>query len=409
MDERLEKYRKGELSAEEAAKLEAELAKFEAFYEYMQEEVKAEELFGDEAEPAADSGALKKTIRRRWLKMALTIGAVVLAITGLALWGVPKIIDGMYYDPTAGKTAERPSDYELFQLVRNQVDAQNDPLTFITAEKTGTASYRITTNHYNLFSGGNYGATYSIQGDDYTAGDRWGADGSLSNNAYLTSYYINSQSDGPQGKIKNKLQQLPDSSWVYLDVTLSESINLQQLKELEKKFPDSRIFSAAIENVIPNGMSWDAYALRFLPTDYTFMPMVQSEAVKSQLEEKYPRLMRRESVSLTSSEEELKTFLTSSLRYLKDHQKDDFDTYLARKSIEENDNPEIEYDLDEEESESEALTRLLKSLKKEPLKFSSIRLAVPKKDVDALFDQLSQNSVRILDTSLMSLNLEEDR
>lgn len=409
MDERLEKYRKGELSAEEAAKLEAELAKFEAFYEYMQEEVKTEDLFGDEAEPVADSGALKKTIRRRWVKMALTIGAVVLAITGLALWGVPKIIDEMYYDPTKSTVIDEISDYGLYSIVNSQISSVSDTVTFAEGRRIGPGRYELNESYYNPFSGNMSNQSMIL---DKNLQKDFNYTGQSSNyNTLLTRVYTNQDSEGKR-KQDEEIAKLPESSWLSLEFDFSAVQNWQQIQKMAADNPAAIILAAGLDNDVPTTPESSAklWEIKLFSDSLNAGMPIYSEQAQKKLDKKYPMLLQNNKVDVQSSEADLEKFFISSLQYLIDHRQDDLGEMLQKQWQE-------EFNTQDSSSEHFYIPQLfnekvekalIKDIDKNGLIFNRVRIAVPKEQLSALQKSLPDSTMVIRDISLISLNLQQN-
>lgn len=410
MDERLEKYRKGELSAEEAAKLEAELAKFEAFYEYMQEEVKGEDLFGDEAEPMTDSGALKKTIRRRWVKMALTIGAVVLAITGLALWSVPKIIDGMYYDPTKSSLTEEVSDYELYRIVDSQISAGQDPVNFVEARRTGPGQYQITESSYNTFSGNMANASMVLERnqlkDHSYTGQRANYNVPLSATAY-TNY----DSEGKRQQ-DEELSKLPASSWLSLDFIFNAPQSWQEIQKVVSENPEVQALAAelATDQSTTADSSLKLWEIKLALDSRYVGSFSYSNNAMEMIDQKYPMLLQNKQIDIDSSEADVKKFFASSLQYLIDHREDDLQEVQQKQWQEEfyGENSSSDHIYIPELFNEKAQEKLLKNLDKKEMSFTTLRLAVPKEQLSALQKSLPDSTMVIRDISLISLNLQQN-
>ena len=104
--EKLEQYRRGELNPRQAEEVRAELEKYEAMGDFLFEEEAAPEaaFFGapseEEMQPARFTEEIRKTVRRTFWRLGLTVGAVVLALCLLLTFVLPHVVDRFYYDPT---------------------------------------------------------------------------------------------------------------------------------------------------------------------------------------------------------------------------------------------------------------------------------------------------------------------
>lgn len=107
--ELLEQYKKGKLDEKAQAEIAAELEKHEAISEYLCENEEIPELdsLGDELlademkqESAEFSAMIHASIRKAFIKAGFIIGSISICIALGVAFGLPKLIDKLYYDPT---------------------------------------------------------------------------------------------------------------------------------------------------------------------------------------------------------------------------------------------------------------------------------------------------------------------
>ena len=107
--EMIEKFKKGELSGEEAAALKADIEKHEAIADYIAERDEADfaELGNDiSTEEGADEKAsdftkkIRRQIRRSFIKAGVITGAIVLAAVMFVMFALPGLVSKAYYDPS---------------------------------------------------------------------------------------------------------------------------------------------------------------------------------------------------------------------------------------------------------------------------------------------------------------------
>lgn len=337
MDELLRKYRAGELSPEETMQLRKELAKFKALYDFTLEEEWSEDSLipesGGELSEETETKNLKGRIRRRWLKTALVIGTAVLALTGAGLWVIPKIIDQQYYDPTAGLSEKRQSDYQVYQQIRSQVDTSQNTLVNAAALKKGTAAYQMSNTYFDEFSGQYYQKSY-----DYIYGKIDNSKYDLENTSFGGGYLSvgvsvkdrePSEEDTMKADYEAKLAQLPDSSWLKLKLKPQDAVSLQSLQELVAKQPELQLLSGIVWSKNKNNQRW---GLKFSGKDgMDFSIKNMAEGMGAEFQHKYPMALGQAKLSPETSEEELITYYTSNIQYLLDHQQDDLLHQLSAK------------------------------------------------------------------------------
>lgn len=113
--ERIELYKRKELSAEEMQSVEADIERQEAISEYLfdRDEMPGEiDLPGDTEKENTDdpeefTRRVNRSVRRAFVRMGVMTGAVVLALVLCILFVLPELVSLPYYDP--GKTAGESS------------------------------------------------------------------------------------------------------------------------------------------------------------------------------------------------------------------------------------------------------------------------------------------------------------
>lgn len=118
--ELLEQYRRGELDTQQEEALRAELEKHEALGDFLFEEESLQEpsLMPEQREASTQqslfTAEIRKTVRRTFWKLGMTVGAVVLVLSLLLTFVLPHVVDQFYYDPTepselwTDQSAQRP-------------------------------------------------------------------------------------------------------------------------------------------------------------------------------------------------------------------------------------------------------------------------------------------------------------
>lgn len=418
MSSELSKYKKGELSEAEAAQVEAELTHLREYFDYIQEEELSEGLFqeGEAVEGLTqETVGMKKSLRKRWLKTAAIIGTLVLLVLSLVVFGVPKLIDHLYPDPTEGKTWSRPSDFELYTWVENQISASSSPLNNVTAYKIGAGKYQIDQTYYSQFSGKLFTESFRLNRGEMEDYRHEGGATLLGEGSLGPMGYYNKNADGSRSwdTLLQQVSELPESSWIDVEMMLSEPLDLEGVRSLAETTEDTEVLSGKLEYNEKQDYSENVWGVRFarnrflsgIPADW------DGTAFKQKLDKQYPMLTREEAITLDTKEADIKTFLCSNLQYLIDHQDADLTTQWQKKSFEEFqtslpdsagvDSSSMEF-FSVEKSEA-----FIKKWQKEPLKFTSLEVVVKKKDLQKVLESNQVTSVRLNDVSLISLNLGE--
>lgn len=320
----IEKYKNNTLTPQEKKEFETEIESSTELLDFLLEKEQFD-FFEDshslEQDTNLNEANLKKNIRKRISKLIILITVIVLTLIAISFYSIPKVIDYLFYNPLEGQVLtkttnkiEVPSDYEMREYISNQIDLDEDPLTAMMIEKTGTANYTVSKEYYNSFRGEKYlnkevinkGSLVSSIND--------------SMNKYSLLYGENSEvgvdvSLAETSELNEKINQLPDSSHLKVTLSFKSEQNWTNLISYLKKHPNILVYSASISNVESN----QNIGIRFNPvtnlnselTNFEF-----SNDVTNRFDKKYNNLLNKP--TLNSSEADVKKFILSNINYLND-------------------------------------------------------------------------------------------
>lgn len=320
----IEKYKNNTLTPQEKKEFETEIESSTELLDFLLEKEQFD-FFEDshslEQDTNLNEANLKKSIRKRISKLIILITVIVLTLIAISFYSIPKVIDYLFYNPLEGQVLtkttnkiEVPSDYEMREYISNQIDLDEDPLTAMMIEKTGTANYTVSKEYYNSFRGEKYlnkevinkGSLVSSIND--------------SMNKYSLLYGENSEvgvdvSLAETSELNEKINQLPDSSHLKVTLSFKSEQNWTNLISYLKKHPNILVYSASISNVESN----QNIGIRFNPvtnlnselTNFEF-----SNDVTNRFDKKYNNLLNKP--TLNSSEADVKKFILSNINYLND-------------------------------------------------------------------------------------------
>lgn len=154
--ELLKLYKTGQLDEDTRRKVEEDVEKQEAISEYLFEEDEIptlEEALPMDGEPEGEdrfTAQIQKTIRRTFIKLGVTVGAVVMVAVLAVLFVLPKAVDHLYYDPTESLEGVTP-DGDWVQpriytdlAVWTELFVPSDYRTNAVVEPLGYGKYDIT-------------------------------------------------------------------------------------------------------------------------------------------------------------------------------------------------------------------------------------------------------------------------
>lgn len=417
-DELIEKYKNSELEPAERKELEEDLQKASALFDYLMDKEDADlpEL-GNLSEKNQETRQIKKKISRRMLKLTLGIIAVVVVIVCGGMYLVPKAIDAHYYNPMENQvrteTGSEFSDFQLYQMVRGQVDLSRETVVSATVNRTGPGKYEIYQNVFDDFRGQMSSKKLVIDKGNLVSADSVNEDQSLVFGRYFSAQFQGSANISREetpvfAYLTDEISQLPDSSWIDVKLTLSNPSALKEIKALMDSEPDCHILGASLYTQ-PAGEDKSLqgdWGLRFSSSSGPFV-MFLPEDYRQKLEKKYPSMLKGvtglqgEPISVNSSDEGLIEYLTSSFQYLIDNSEDDEENFA---SVEVNSKKHNLIVLDQD-----FLKSVIKQLKGGDLRFGGIDVAVPKEKFQEFVGKEAFSEMEIKDVSLLSMNWTESK
>jgi hypothetical protein len=126
--------------------------------------------------------------------------------------------------------------------------------------------------------------------------------------------------------LNTKIAMLPDSSWVKVTLTFATPTNWNDLKKFMASHEAVNFYNAILDRSVEVA---NEVGIRLAPVSannfdsLTAMPKPYSSDFIKKIEKDYPQLLQQ--VTNTTSEDEVKQFLTSNIQYLLDHFEDDLE------------------------------------------------------------------------------------
>lgn len=390
-EKRLKAYQGGWLSPEEMAEVEAAIEKARAIQEYLF----AEEFSGDqELEPSEviDSQAIQKNIKRRFIKQGVIIGSVVLlSLLLLYFLGLP-LVNSFFYNPLAGQTKYRPSDYELYLRAENYVYTEADILTGIFIEPKGLGKYEVNRSYFNPFSDNSRYVNLTINRNQLI--------NSISNNNFFDAVnreMVSTTADfGGQKNdlIERKVAQingLPGSAWIKVDINFGQSLSIEELEAFLEEEEIHNPLYTKVETVDEMaGIPYTNFGYRF-NNRLTSTQLELGNKEKERLEKKYPNLFRTNLINSASDPKVVEEHFISALSYLIDHQGD-----LAK--LESQAEEQTDFDLQREEA--------LAYVKEHGVKIGRLVVAIPKGQFESVVKNDKISFIGVPEVNVYAPHLE---
>lgn len=385
--EKIERYSKNEMSEAEAQSFEHELKDISALFDYLMENVDADaHAFSEDIgliDLIESEQKVKRKVKKRLFSLIVSITLIVLLIVGSSFIIVPNVINHLNYNPLQGqvlsddglKRVEKPSNFELYNRIENQIFPEEDRLVATSIDRIGAGKYSIQKEFYNDFRGSR-SATKEIM-------DRGIIEPGISDSTNDLSLIYGNKNDIETNEIvsedsvlNKKIALLPDSSWVKLTLTFANPKSWNELQAFMRLHEDVVFHSSIVENRDPLSAE---IGIRLTPefndsiTTLTAMQMPYSNDFVTKIEKEYPQLLSQ--ITKTSAESQVRLFLKSNIQYLIDHLADD--VYQDTLS-----------DREESKSEESQFESLKEKIESENLSFSKIQVSMPKE----MFSQIVEEN-----------------
>lgn len=350
--EMIERYKKGELNPEETERLERAIERQEAIGEYLvdREEKEAELFWKEEGEtPKAGDGqkvmtdAIRRAIRRAFLKLGIFVGVAVFAVVMLLIFVVPKTVDLFFYDP-GKQLGEFQNQMQTDLAVYSELALPGQIRDNVLVRDRGygcydirvTQSYSLTGRIYDVIGRVERGSLTLYDPNILTrpTGNVFGwfqAEGTGSES--LRELYakednmLHGIAGGPQSS-REALEGLDDDTLYLAYVTLDEMLPYEEFVKYLSSLDEDGLYAWCAVKTSDGHQLYEAEESRlFYPENLGFFCGVPSGIVKDGWvwdDGRYPELFlswEEDTEEKLASEEAMSRHFTSLLRYTAD-QKD---------------------------------------------------------------------------------------
>ena len=251
--ELIERYKKGIASEEEKLIIEQEIEKYEAIEEYLSDKI--DTAFDDltvslsNEQHKEETENLSKSVNRRLRKVIITSVAIVIALITGIFFIISPIVDNFYYNPAKVSVGTGNSDINFDLYAFSELNIPGYSLSSnVNIEKLGFGEYDISFFRRNIFSQEvDYVTTRikrSIKNNDYTE-IIWNKGSnfiSVRHPTAISQEHVNIQ----KNKVINHINQLSPVSYVSANLTFEKDLTMEELRELELKYPEIEFIWAGI-------------------------------------------------------------------------------------------------------------------------------------------------------------------
>ena len=254
--ELLDRYKKGQVSEEEKQLIKEELEKQVAFEEYISHTF--DEEFNDRTNLPSDeihddeTATLKKNVNSKLRKVVLTSVAIVMALFVGMFFIISPLINSFYYNPSKTTVGKIDNDISFDIYAISELSMPGLSPSNVLVEKKGFGEYSVLYSYVNVFNDKSYNVNHKIKRGKITS-SYW--DYGLNSNMFLSIRYpdfFNINVEENKEKVLNHIKELNSVSYVSVGIIFENDLNMEELYNLESKYPEVEFEWAGIRTNTTN-------------------------------------------------------------------------------------------------------------------------------------------------------------
>lgn len=285
--ELLAKYRQNQATPEEIAYIKERLAEFQELQDLALEEEHAEWEKPDlSVEDQQFKQKINRQIKKNWFKTLFATIGILLVLTGIGYFALPKIVDQFYYNPT-GKDGDKVAPFSLSFMVAYELQNPFISINDIKINSLGYGNYDVETTLMK------HGETYF----DYPLPTKMEIrKGKVVNDNYAirTSFALlrfptktSETFEYLREKMLKQLATLPPYSQIHASVAFKPSVTLEQVQKIEEE-EYTHIYWYGVQPPNDKTSLLGFYDFGFVP--YTLTAEDKDKKYLEKLNQKYPYL-----------------------------------------------------------------------------------------------------------------------
>lgn len=250
--ELLEKYKNGLASEEEKQIIEQEIEKYEAIEEYLSDNID-DELNILTALPESKNNEetikLKKSVNSRLRKIVFMSVSIVIALVIGIFFLLSPLVDSFYYNPLKVTVGEIEKDINLDLYAITELNMPGFAFSYAHVEKLGFGKYEISYSLRKIFTDEHSGVTSVIKrGREFSK--RKESNFYTKQHMLMTPlefYTINPEGfEEQKQRVINHINLLNPVSYVSAGLSFEKDLTMEELYELEIKYPNIKFIWAGI-------------------------------------------------------------------------------------------------------------------------------------------------------------------
>ncbi|MEY8292240.1 anti sigma factor C-terminal domain-containing protein [Carnobacteriaceae bacterium 52-44] len=348
--DKLKRFKEGNVTKEERKYIEKELEKYESIEEYYSEEISNqlfdEELLNETVESEKNEiKDIQKVVNRRLGRVVLTSVLIVVLLYVGIFYGISKVVDYFYYDPTATTQRQKnitpPTDFYFDMEAYTSLNMPGYSISSQTSQtSTGFGTYDVAYSFSDLFNNTvqhhfidisrgrlnhGYDGIFSIQNQMFDPRVFEKIHSPFPNNSSEEAIDLREEAlDRNNETTLNYLEQLNNLSYISMNITFNEDLTMEEFHTMREKYPDLDFKWVGVRTTEP-GTLWSDEASMYL---IGFNPSINGDNSSSRRPnpELYPYfnledVKKESSISVEEFPKVYETHFQSRLSYLNNREK----------------------------------------------------------------------------------------
>lgn len=285
--ELLERYKRGLVSEEEKLRIEQDIEKYEAIEEYISESIDIDLInlttSMESEQHNEETIKIKKSVNNRLRKVVFTSVSIMIALVIGIFFVISPLVGGYYYNPAKIIVGERNSDINFDLYAITELNLAGYSLSSdIHVDKLGFGEYDISFFRRNLFTQESNRVATKIKRDrKITNHTEFIEDINFDfvdiRFPVRDPKHVNEQKQ----RVMNHIMKLNPVSYVSANLTFEKDLTMEELHELELKYPNIEFIWAGIRTAPNNEKTTDLIGIHLINSN----SLTTTEKV---VEEKYP-------------------------------------------------------------------------------------------------------------------------
>ncbi|MDR7870800.1 MAG: anti sigma factor C-terminal domain-containing protein [Tissierellaceae bacterium] len=243
-EELLDRYKNGIASEEEKRIVEEELEKYEAIEEYLSNMIDFELDLSETLEKEKfkdESIKIKKNVNSRLRKVVFTSVSIMIALIIGIFFIISPLIDMLYYNPKKVTVGEVEHDINFDLKAITELNYPGYTLSsLVDVDRRGFGQYDISYFRTNLFTEETSYINSKIKRNNNISNHTsWTNDRSFNfRTIQIPEWFDEEDSINQKNRVMNHVNQLSPVSYTSSWLTFENDLNMEELHQLELKYPD---------------------------------------------------------------------------------------------------------------------------------------------------------------------------